>query len=148
MVVGNMGTARKMDYTMMGNSVNLAARLEGVNKQYGTWKLISQYTYGHASNKIFVRKLDQVRVVGIHEPVQLYELLDEKREVKDQIQELVDIFHKGLDRFQLQDWKGADEFSEKLSRFLLKTDQQKLILKGVQILQKIRLPKTGMVYLT
>ena len=109
MVVGNMGTARKMDYTMMGNSVNLAARLEGVNKQYGTWKLISHYTYGHASNKIFVRKLDQVRVVGINEPVQLYELLDEKSEVKDQIQDLVDIFHKGLEKFQQQDWKGADE---------------------------------------
>ncbi len=113
MVVGNMGTARKMDYTMMGNSVNLAARLEGVNKQYGTWKLISQYTYGHASNRIFVRKLDRVRVVGIHEPVQLYELLDEKGEVREQTQELVDIFHKGLESFQQQDWKGADQIFRK-----------------------------------
>ena len=113
MVVGNMGTARKMDYTMMGNSVNLASRLEGVNKQYGTWKLISQYTYGHASNRIFVRKLDQVRVVGINEPVQLYELLDEKSEVNEQTQELVDLFHKGLDKFQQQDWKGAEELFRK-----------------------------------
>ena len=113
MVVGNMGTARKMDYTMMGNSVNLAARLEGVNKQYGTWKLISNYTYGHASAKIFVRKLDPVRVVGINEPVQLYELIDEKSEVKDQIQELVDIFHKGLEKFQKQDWKGAEDIFRK-----------------------------------
>ena len=129
MVVGNMGTARKMDYTMMGNSVNLAARLEGVNKQYGTWKLISQYTYGHASNKIFVRKLDQVRVVGIHEPVQLYELLDEKREVMDQIQELVDIFHKGLDRFQLQDWKGADELFRKALKISSEDGPSKTYIK-------------------
>ncbi len=116
MVVGNMGTARKMDYTMMGNAVNLAARLEGVNKQYGTWKLISSYTYEAAGSGIFVRKLDPVRVVGIKEPVQLYELVDEKKEVSDRIQEMVDLFHKGLERFQIQDWKGAEEiFSKVLS---------------------------------
>ena len=116
MVVGNMGTARKMDYTMMGNAVNLAARLEGVNKQYGTWKLISQYTYKYASSKIFTRKLDPVRVVGINEPVQLYELIDEKNEVKEQVLELVDVFHKGLEKFQMQDWKGAAEIFRKAQK--------------------------------
>jgi adenylate cyclase len=45
MVVGNMGTTRKMDYTIMGNAVNLAARLEGVNKEYNTWTLCSHFTY-------------------------------------------------------------------------------------------------------
>ena len=44
MVVGNMGTTKKMDYTIMGNSVNLAARLEGVNKFYGTWTIMSEFT--------------------------------------------------------------------------------------------------------
>ena len=141
MVVGNMGTARKMDYTMMGNSVNLAARLEGVNKQYGTWKLISQYTYGHASNKIFVRKLDQVRVVGIHEPVQLYELLDEKSEVKDQVQEMVDIFHKGLDKFQHQDWKGADEYFRKALKISADDGPSKTYIKRCSDFAKNPPPK-------
>ncbi|MFP3960095.1 MAG: CHASE2 domain-containing protein, partial [Spirochaetaceae bacterium] len=64
MVVGNMGTAQKMDYTMMGNSVNLAARLEGVNKQYGTWILISETTRNEAGDEFLFRRLDRVRVVG------------------------------------------------------------------------------------
>ncbi len=68
MVVGNMGTARKMDYTIMGNSVNLAARLEGVNKQYGTWILTSEYTMNNADSELTIRKLDRVRVVGIQTP--------------------------------------------------------------------------------
>ena len=78
MVVGNMGTARKMDYTIMGNSVNLASRLEGVNKQYGTWILVSEATRTEAGDSFLFRQLDKVRVVGISNPVRLFELIDEK----------------------------------------------------------------------
>ena len=65
-LVGNMGTLQKMDYTIMGNSVNLAARLEGVNKQYGTWILMSESTYDAGGSAFLTRKLDRVRVVGIN----------------------------------------------------------------------------------
>ncbi|OHD79940.1 MAG: hypothetical protein A3J97_00435, partial [Spirochaetes bacterium RIFOXYC1_FULL_54_7] len=75
MVVGNMGTERKKNYTIMGSSVNLAARLEGVNKQYGTWILLSGDTHAQLGGAFLCRRLDRVRVVGINEPVQLYELL-------------------------------------------------------------------------
>ncbi|MDR2177370.1 MAG: CHASE2 domain-containing protein [Treponema sp.] len=76
MVVGNMGTSNKMNYTIMGNAVNLAARLEGVNKQYHTGGiLISEYTKSEIGNEFICRSLDRVRVVGINEPVRLYELL-------------------------------------------------------------------------
>jgi len=76
MVVGNMGAENKMDYTIMGNAVNLAARLEGVNKQYQTGGiLISEYTHAQAGTEFVSRKLDRVRVVGISTPLRLYELL-------------------------------------------------------------------------
>jgi adenylate cyclase len=76
MVVGNMGTSNKMNYTIMGNAVNLAARLEGVNKQYHTGGiLISEYTKNEIGDKFICRSLDRVRVVGINTPVRLYELL-------------------------------------------------------------------------
>jgi adenylate cyclase len=76
MVVGNMGTSNKMNYTVMGNAVNLAARLEGVNKQYHTGGiLISEYTKNAIGDEFVCRSLDRVRVVGIHTPVRLYELL-------------------------------------------------------------------------
>jgi adenylate cyclase len=77
MVVGNMGTPSKMNYTIMGNAVNLAARLEGVNKQYDTGGiLISEYTRDQLGDEFLVRPLSRVRVVGISTPLRLYELLD------------------------------------------------------------------------
>jgi adenylate cyclase len=107
MVVGNMGTAQKMDYTIMGNAVNLAARLEGVNKQYGTWLLTSEYTQAGAGQDFSLRKLDKVRVVGINTPVRLYEVVDEKSQIPPDIKEAVAIFHAGLDHFENKDWEKA-----------------------------------------
>jgi adenylate cyclase len=76
MVVGNMGAENKMDYTIMGSAVNLASRLEGVNKQYRTGGiLISEYTKEKIGDEFMCRTLDRVRVVGINTPVRLYELL-------------------------------------------------------------------------
>ena len=62
---------------MMGNSVNLAARLEGVNKTYGTWIMVSEETRSQCPDSLFFRKLDRIRVVGINTPVRLYELVEE-----------------------------------------------------------------------
>ena len=78
MVVGNMGTNKKMDYTIMGDSVNLASRLEGVNKEYGTWLCVSEATCRAAGDGIVVRRLDRIRVVGKSQPIRIYELVGEK----------------------------------------------------------------------
>jgi len=107
MVAGNMGTANKMNYTIMGNAVNLAARLEGVNKQYGTWILASEKTVLETGDSLFYRKLDRVRVVGINEPVRLCELIDTAEYAADQQKQLVRIFHEALDAFEKRDWKQA-----------------------------------------
>ena len=113
MVVGNMGTEKKMDYTIMGNAVNLAARLEGVNKKYGSWILISEQTYNEGCEGIVTRKLDSVRVVGIKTPVRLYEIIDEKDIAKPEIIEAMDIFHQALDVFENREWKKAlDTFQQ------------------------------------
>ncbi len=114
MVVGNMGTLQKMDYTMMGNAVNLAARLEGVNKQYGTWILISDSTYRETGELFTVRKLDRVRVVGIDQPVRLYELLDEKELTQDHIRLGMEAFHSALDLFENREWQEAFEMFKKV----------------------------------
>ena len=76
MTVGNMGSMGRMNYTLMGDNVNLGARLEGTNKQYGTNIIISEYTYGLIKEKIIARELDNIRVKGKNRPVLIYELID------------------------------------------------------------------------
>jgi adenylate cyclase len=109
MVAGNMGTGNKMNYTIMGNAVNLASRLEGVNKQYGTWILASDDTVRETQGKILTRRLDRVRVVGIDEPVLLYELINTMENAKQEEKELVEIFHRALDCYEKRLWKKAAE---------------------------------------
>jgi adenylate cyclase len=110
MIVGNMGSETKMDYTIMGNAVNIAARLEGVNKQYQTGGiLISAYTRSQTGDEFLCRRLDRVRVVGINEPVRLYELLAaEKNAAPEQIK-LAAIFDESLNCFENRNWKQALE---------------------------------------
>jgi adenylate cyclase len=76
MTVGNMGSLGRMNYTVTGDNVNLGARLEGTNKQYGTNVIISEFTYGLVKNKVIVRELDNIRVKGKNKPVLIYELID------------------------------------------------------------------------
>jgi adenylate cyclase len=108
MVVGNMGTENKFDYTIIGNEVNLAARLEGVNKQYGTWILASDATVKAAGETILSRYIDKVRVVGIEEPVRLYEIIGFKGDISgeelEQALERLDLFSRAVKIFEDRDW--------------------------------------------
>lgn len=75
MTVGNMGSPGRMNYTLMGDNVNLGARLEPINKMYGTNIMISEYTYGLVKDHVIARELDNIRVKGKNRPVLIYELL-------------------------------------------------------------------------
>ncbi len=76
MTVGNMGSLGRMNYTLMGDNVNLGARLEGTNKQYGTNIIISEFTHALVKDRVIVRELDNIRVKGKNKPVLIYELID------------------------------------------------------------------------
>lgn len=115
MIVGNMGTQNRMDYTIMGHSVNLAARLEGVNKQYGTWVLVSQATWEETQGKFEGRKLDRVRVVGVSEPVRLYELLDEKGALDAPTRRLCEGYEEAHTLFEQRAYDAAGKLFGELS---------------------------------
>jgi len=108
MVVGNMGTPNKMDYTIMGNAVNLAARLEGVNKQYDTGGiLISEYTREHIGDEFVLRPLSRVRVVGINTPLRLYELLDIASEAPPELFNMVKSWEQAFGFYEKRDFLEA-----------------------------------------
>ena len=109
MVTGNMGSEARMNYTMMGDNVNTAARLESSAKQYGIYIQIADSTYQAVKEKVVVRDLDNVRVLGKNEPVKVWELISEVGQEPDQYKKILPAYHEALDLYKNQEWSKAIE---------------------------------------
>ena len=108
MVVGNMGGAEKVNYTVIGDSVNLASRLEGANKQYGTHCVVSERTYDLVKQKILGRQLDRIVVKGRTEPVTIYELIQPRdTPVAPDLERFLGLYGQGQASFLRRDWSGT-----------------------------------------
>jgi len=112
-MIGNMGSRSRFNYTMMGDNVNLAARMESGAKSWGVFDMVSESTRSaceaFGGDQIIFRSLGRITVQGRSTPVPIHEVVGLKSAVSAQTHECLALFAEGMDRHYAQDWKGAAE---------------------------------------
>jgi class 3 adenylate cyclase len=106
-VFGSMGAKERMDFTSIGDTVNLAARLEGTNKEYGTKTLLSEAVYAKVKDQFICREIDLVTVKGKTQPVRVYELLQEIKSTSEKLERMKKVFEEALALYRKQRWDAA-----------------------------------------
>ncbi|MBI3045915.1 MAG: GAF domain-containing protein [Betaproteobacteria bacterium] len=116
-IAGNIGSPKRLEYTVIGDRVNLAERLENANKYYGTSVLICQPTAARLKHPVRLRELDLIRVRGMRAPVSIYEVLDHHtEETFPHLDVVIPAFAEGIAQYRKQSWsKAAAAFREALA---------------------------------
>jgi len=115
-ISGNIGSTRRMEFTAIGDGVNLGSRLEGASKQYGTDAIISESTYKLCGDRLWVRELDRIQVKGKNQPVSVYELIGLKSDPLGETQsQIIEHYHKAREHYLARKFsKAVAEFAEVL----------------------------------
>ena len=131
-----MGSPDRLSYTCIGDNVNLATLLEGLNKKYGTTNLISQYTFELSSNKYCCRALDIVKIHGKNDPIKIYELIGLNNQVSSAISQSVNQFNEALELFADHQFHRAQilftEFNESWKKVKMTQNDDIAALKHIK----------------
>ncbi|NLJ08820.1 MAG: adenylate/guanylate cyclase domain-containing protein [Treponema sp.] len=134
-VFGSVGARDRMDFTSIGDTVNLAARLEGANKQYNSKSIITEVVYNQVKDDFICRELDFIAVKGKTEPVRIFEILQEKDKAQAKLLQIKELFEKGLAAYRKQNWKtAAAAFNKNIE--LYKDGPSEIFLKRVMYFYK------------
>ncbi|MDZ7681241.1 MAG: adenylate/guanylate cyclase domain-containing protein [Fodinibius sp.] len=120
MIVGNIGSYNRFNYTVLGDTVNLAARLEAANKEFGSKAMIAEETYQKVKDEFLCRQLDLLVVKGKTEPKKVYELMADRRSSSDlsTLKKAADIYQQALQLYYDRQWDNAIEQFRKVMELL------------------------------
>ena len=144
--VGNMGSDKRLAWTVMGDNVNLASRLEGMTKQYRARVIISESTYDQVSDQFVAREVDRIRVKGKKQPVVIYELLAPISQ-RDAYAALLTQYNAALDVYRTHKWiEATEKFGELLAVYPDDGPTQVLLQRCIEFLEDAPEPEWDGVY--
>jgi adenylate cyclase len=139
-VHGSVGAKDRMDFTSIGDTVNLAARLEGANKQYGTGSLITEAVYEKVESEYLCREVDLMTVKGKNLPVRIFEIIRERDGATDRDERFKKLFETSLGLYRKQKWDSAEKGFNALAKDF-SDETSEVFLKRISLFRKDPPPK-------
>ncbi len=129
-VFGNIGSEIRYDYTAIGDQMNLGSRLEGANKEYGTYIMISEFTYDQVRERVIVRDLDSIIVKGKSKPVKVFELVGRSNEpMSDNLRRMIECYQEGMRKYRQRQFAEAVSSFEQALTFIHTDEASRLYVK-------------------